>query len=375
MANSTRRNLLVGAAALVGTSALAAAVAKTGSAGLSAMGQAPSGKRLDRIQASPNFRNGAFQNLEPVRDPIDQGNRAGKMLGFLFEDQTGQKPSSPILSIKTDLSKLPDGSMVWFGHSGFFFKLDGLSIAVDPSLHACFPIGNFFAPFPGSDIYQPRDIPHLDVLIITHDHYDHLDMITVRDIESRTDRVICPLGVGAHFEYWGWPAEKITELDWTEHTSVGPRGKITSLPAQHFSGRTFTRNQTLWTSYMLELAGQTIYLSGDGGYGKHFAQIGDMWPHIDFGIVEDGQYNNDWAGIHLLPQYWKKAVYELGLKQVMGCHNSKYDLSRHRWIDPLLAAQTNAKELGVTLVSPKIGQAVRLDRLSDYASPWWPATI
>lgn len=374
MENRTRRNLLIAAGALLGTGAFAG-VATTGAAGVSAMGAAPSGKRLERIQASPNFHNGAFQNLEPVVDPIDKGNRAGKMLGFLFEDQTGQKPTSPIPSIKTDLSTLPDGSMVWFGHSGFFFKMDGLSIAVDPSLHACFPVGNFFAPFPGADIYQPRDIPHLDVLILTHDHYDHLDMITVKDIESRTDRVICPLGVGAHLEYWGWPEEKITELDWTESTAVGAHGKLTCLPSQHFSGRTFTRNQTLWCAYMLELAGSTIYLSGDGGYGRHFAQIGQMWPHIDLAIVEDGQYNVDWAGIHLLPEYWKKAVFDLGVKEVMGCHNSKYDLSRHSWIDPLMNAQMNARALGVNLVSPKIGQAVRLDRLADAHAPWWPTTV
>ncbi len=371
---STRRKFLLGSAALLGTGVVAAEI-KSGYDGLEAMGRAPSGKRLERIQSSPNFRNGAFRNLEPTNDPIDQGNRAGKMLEFFFEDQSAQRPSSPVPSIKTDLNHLPDGHMVWFGHSGFFFKIDGLNIAVDPSLHACFPIGGFFSPFAGSDIYSPEDIPHLDALILTHDHYDHLDMITVKALNSRCDLAICPLGVGEHLEYWGWPADKIVELDWTQQTTLGQHGKITCLPAQHFSGRTFRRNQTLWCAYMLEIAGMSIFLSGDGGYGSHFPQIASMWRHIDLAVVEIGQYNPDWAGIHLLPSAWKNVVGKLNPDCVMGCHHGKYDLSRHRWIDPMLEAHATAQDLKVMLATPKIGESVNLSRLNEYTSPWWPQTI
>lgn len=219
------------------------------------------------------------------------------------------------------------------------------------------------------------DLPHVDVLVITHDHYDHLDMLTVREIEPRTDRVICPLGVGAHLEYWGWPTEKITELDWGENTGLAGRDRITCLPSQHFSGRTFKRNQTLWCGFMLELEGFHLYLSGDGGYGRHFAQVASMWPRIDLAIVENGQYNIDWAGIHLLPQDWKKAVAELRCPAVMGCHNSKFDLSRHTWIEPMITASTSAAELQVVHVTPKIGERVLLDRPNDYSQPWWPDSV
>ncbi len=370
MLKLSRRSLFASCAALAAAGSAAAAAVKAGVGPFEAFGAAAAGRRLERIEASPNFSNGAFHNLTPVVDPIDRENRTGKMLAFLFEDQSRQRPPAPLPSVKAPLADIPEGSFVWFGHSGFFFKLGGLSIAVDPALHACFPIGGFFEPFPGSDIHQPQDIPPLDVLILTHDHYDHLDMRTVKAIKDRVERVICPLGVGAHLEYWGYDPALITELDWGEKTSLG-RGTLTCLPSQHFSGRTMKRNTTLWAAFMMELEGVTIFLSGDGGYGKHFAQIGEMWPHIDFAVLEDGQYNPDWAGIHLMPAYWRKAAFDLGLTAVLPCHNSKFDLSRHLWTDPMETAEASARALGLTLVTPRIGEPVRLDRLKEHQERWW----
>ncbi len=366
----SRRKLLAAGAALAAAGTAAAAAVKTGAGALEAFGGTPSGRRLERMQASPNFANGAFRNLEPVVDPIDREGGATKMLGFLLEDQSAQRPPAALPSMKAKLSSIEDGSFVWFGHSGFYLRLGGLSIAVDPALHACFPIGGFFKPFPGSDIHRPGDIPPLDVLLLTHDHYDHLDMITVKAIRERVSRVICPLGVGAHLEAWGYAPEVITELDWGERTPLG-RGTATCLPSQHFSGRTWRRNTTLWAAFMLEIEGLCIFLSGDGGYGRHFAQIGEMWPHIDFAVLEDGQYNRDWAGIHLMPHDWRMAASDLGLSAVLPCHNSKFDLSRHAWTDPMETAEASARALGLTLVTPRIGEPVRLDRLKDFQVRWW----
>ena len=261
--------------------------------------------------------------------------------------------------------------MVWFGHSGFYLKLAGLAIAVDPALHACFPLGSFFKPFAGADLYQPRDIPALDLLILTHDHYDHLDMLTMRDLKNRTAHVVCPLGVGAHLEYWGWEAERITEMDWGEKIALPHKGTLTCVPSQHFSGRTLERNTTLWAGFVMDLDGVTLYLSGDGGYGRHFRQIATDFRRIDFAIVEDGQYNTDWAGIHLMPPAWKAAVAELHPRFVMPCHNAKFDLSRHTWKAPLEAALANAKALGVALSTPLIGQVVAIDNPARDTGPWW----
>lgn len=186
-----RRTILTSAAFLAAAAAgpLRAAVQESSRA-FSALGAKPTGARLERMQTSPHFSNGTFHNLTPVIDPIDRERSSG-MLRFLTEDKTGRRPLERIPSIKTDLSTLADGQMVWFGHSGFYLKLAGLSIAVDPALHACFPLGGFFKPFAGADLYQPRDIPALNLLILTHDHYDHLDMLTMRDLKNRTAHVVC----------------------------------------------------------------------------------------------------------------------------------------------------------------------------------------
>lgn len=366
------RRTLLGVTAMVTGAAATGAVARTAACGLSALGQSPSGKRLERIAASPHFRNGAFHNLEPVVDLMDRDDGWRKLLAFMFEDDSQQKPTAAVASVKTDLTTLSDGQMVWFGHSGFFLRMAGKNFLIDPALTASFPVSGFFMPFAGADIYQPEDIPHIDYLILTHDHYDHLDMHTVVHIASRTDRVICPLGVGAHLEYWGWEPEKITELDWNERAALDAQSRITCLPSQHFSGRSIKRNQTLWCGYMIEIDHTVLYFSGDGGYGKHFAHIAEMWPRIDLAIVENGQYNTDWASIHLMPAAWRQAVADLRCAAVMGCHNSKFDLSRHSWIEPMQQARLSAHALKVPLVSPIIGQIIRFDRLGDYDRVWWP---
>ena len=307
-------------------------------------------------------------------DPIDR-NRSEGVLRFLLDDAAGRRPLGRIPSIKTDLASLPEGQMVWFGHSGFFLHLGGLRIAVDPGLNACFPLNGFFTPFAGADIYRARDIPPLDLLILTHDHYDHVDMTPLLELKSRTARVICPLGVGAHLEYWGWDPGIITETDWGESVSLGRKKTVLCLPSQHFSGRSFERNQTLWAGYILLMDGYTLYLSGDGGYGRHFRQIASEHPHIDLAIVEDGQYNLDWAGIHLMPAAWRAAVSELRPHCVLPSHNSKFELSRHLWTEPLEAAVAGAFDVNVPLTTPMIGQPIFLDNPQKGSQPWWRCVI
>lgn len=177
--------------------------------------------------------------------------------------------------------------------------------------------------------------------------------------------------MGAHLEYWGWEAERIMEMDWGEKIALPHKGMLTCVPSQHFSGRTLERNTTLWAGFVMDLDGVTLYLSGDGGYGRHFRQIATDFRRIDFAIVEDGQYNTDWAGIHLMPPAWKAAVSELRPRFVMPCHNAKYDLSRHTWKAPLEAALVNAQTLGIALSTPLIGQIVALDNPARDTGPWW----
>lgn len=248
--NSVRRRLLLGGAAFAG---LTAAGAAAGSAVMARadFGALPTGERLKRIQASPHWQDGSFHNLVPMELSASGRSRLEIMRDFLLDRNPQRFPSAPVPHIKTHFAAVPDNHMVWLGHSGFFIHWAGLKVLIDPALHQAFPVPGFYKPFPGTDCWEPADLPAADLLLITHDHYDHLDYRTVLDLKNRVRRVVCPLGVGAHFEAWGWEAERITELDWQESVKVGGL-TVSAVPAQHFSGRSFTPNPTLWCGYMLE---------------------------------------------------------------------------------------------------------------------------
>lgn len=350
------------------------AAAQEGSYALTAIGARPAGERLARIQASRHFRNGAFHNLTPVSEPV-KDKRSGVLLKFLVDSSPERHPASRLPSVKTDLAGLSEGRMVWLGHSGFFLHAAGMRIAVDPALSSSSPFPFLFKPFAGADIYKPRDIPALDLLVLTHDHYDHLDAATMLLLKDRTQRVICPLGVGAHLESWGWDPSIITETDWGERVRLSRRKAVHCIPSQHFSGRTLERNLTLWAGYMLELEGFNLYVSGDGGDGRHFRQVACDWNRIDLALMEDGQYDPQWAGIHLMPSAWRASVDELQPKCVMPCHNSKFELARHRWTDPLETALASARELHVPICTPLIGAPIDLTDPTRANEAWWRTVV
>ena len=178
-------------------------------------------------------------------------------------------------------------------------------------------------------------MPQCDWLLITHDHWDHLDYQGVKELKSSIQKVLFPLGVGEHFERWGYPDVMLTELDWQESTDLGDGFTLYCLPARHFSGRGLKRNQSLWASFLLKTpSGRQIYIGGDSGYGPHFSEIGQKFPGIDLAILENGQYNADWAQIHTLPAELPKACRDLGAKEVITVHHSKYTLSKHPWDEP-----------------------------------------
>ncbi|HJD07305.1 MAG TPA: MBL fold metallo-hydrolase, partial [Candidatus Sutterella merdavium] len=227
-------------------------------------------------------------------------------------------------------------------------------------------------PFAGADVFSPSSLPAVDLLLITHDHYDHLDLRVINALKGRVGRVVTALGVGAHFERWGWPADLVTELEWWESAQPLPGVDITFTPSLHFSGRSLKRNQTLWGGFMLDVKGWRGYFSGDGGIGPHFADVAERFPNIQFAALEDGQYNVDWADIHLMPDDWGRAARTLRADYTMPCHNAKYDLSVHRWIDPLNAAYDEARKNDVRLVLPRIGERLALSDLSGHEAKWWP---
>lgn len=336
-------------------------------------GKLPSGERLERIKLSKNYRNGAFQNLSETSLFSNDKSRIRGLWEFLFTKVKDLAPQRQLPSVTTDLSALPpaDDLILWMGHSSLYMQLNGERILVDPVLVSASPLSFVNKAFAGTDTYHPADIPAVDVLLITHDHWDHLDYESMLQLKDRVKKVLCPLGVGAHLEYWGFAPEIIHEMDWNDSLRTDAGVDITALPARHFSGRGLTSNKTLWNGYMLQSAFGNILLSGDTGYDSHFNAIKQKFGEIDFAIMENGQYNEDWKYIHLMPQDLVKAVQELQPKRFMTIHNSKYALGRHAWYEPLDNIDAAAAREKFELLTPKIGQAVSLRDSTQVFSKWW----
>lgn len=329
-------------------------------------GGTPSGARLERIQRSPNYRDGQFHN--PVETPVmtdeKNGNRIKNIWQFLFSDKPGLRPCGPLEMKKHDLKSLPADRdvYVWFGHSSYLLSLHGTTILVDPVFCSAAPFSFLNKPFEGTERYRPEDMPDkIDYLVITHDHYDHLDYETVRQLKGKTARVVCPLGVGAHFERWGFDSCKLIELDWNENATYPGGTGIHCLPARHFSGRLWQRNRTLWASFLFYTPHGNIFIGGDSGYGPHFRETGERHPRIDLAILENGQYNRQWMYIHTMPDQLGRAATELGAKQIITVHHSKYALARHPWNEPLQNEIRAREEYRLGLTVAELGDITYLD--------------
>jgi len=324
-----------------------------------AFGRLPRGERQKRIEHSPNYKDGLFVNKELTPFMTSSKNRWRIMWDNLTEKKPENlTPSAGMQAVKTDLKQLDlsKDAIVWFGHSSYLLVNGGRKVLVDPVLTTGFPASIMMKPFKGTDVYSPKDIPDVDYLVITHDHYDHLDYGTVKAICGRVGKVICPLGVGEHFEYWGYPVEKIVEMDWNEVYATDDGFKVTCLPARHFSGRFFRQNPTLWASFMIE-GHSIVYVGGDSGYGTHFAEIGKRYPQIDLAVLENGQYNENWRYIHTLPAQLPKVIHDLHAAVALPVHNGKFALSRHAWDEPVRKIkEAAAKDSSLHIVHAVIGK-------------------
>ncbi|MCH7409491.1 MBL fold metallo-hydrolase [Belliella sp. DSM 111904] len=337
-------------------------------------GTAPSGERLASIQASPNFKNGKFQNISFTPIMTEGYSMTEVIWNSLFKKFPRQKPLEPIPSIKTDLLNLSKDKniLVWFGHSSYFIQLEGKRFLIDPVLSGnASPIPGSNRSFDGTDIYSPADFPDIDYLLISHDHYDHLDYETIIGLKSKINYVVCGLGVGAHFEHWGFDPAKIIEKDWNGKVEFNDGITIHTATARHFSGRLFKRSNTLWMSYILETPEMKIYIGGDSGYDKHFAEIGEKFEGIDLAILDNGQYNLAWQAIHMLPDEVLKAAKDLNAKRLMPIHSSKFVLAEHPWDEPLVHITALNEASNIPLVTPMIGEQVDLNDENQQFKQWW----
>lgn len=337
-------------------------------------GKNPSGTRLDKIEQSPHYKQGKFRNH--VRKPLltEGYSMLGEAYKALFHKHPKRAPIDLIPSQKTDLKQLsPEQDvMVWFGHSTVFIQLHGKTFLIDPVLSGgASPLPWGTRAYPGTDIYSVDDLPHIDYLLISHDHYDHLDYQTALALKDKVSFVICGLGVGEHFEYWGYPQEKLIEQDWGEQIDLPDGFTIFTETTHHQAGRGFAPAKNLWVSFLIQSPTLKIFYTGDGGYGPHFEALGKKHGPIDWALMENGQYNLAWHAIHCLPEEVAQASEDLNVINMLPVHHSKFTLSHHAWDEPLNRISELSVGRNYRLATPMIGQAVELRNNQQQFSEWW----
>jgi L-ascorbate metabolism protein UlaG (beta-lactamase superfamily) len=337
-------------------------------------GKNPGGKALERIEKSSHYKDGSFRN-QVEKPTISEGySFFGETWKAVFKKYPRRSPSVILPSVRTDLLKIPADSnlMVWFGHSSVFIQLDGKRILFDPVFSGkASPLPWGTKAFPVTNNYLAKDMPPIDYLLISHDHYDHLDYETVLALKTKVKYVICGLGVGSHFKYWGYDTTQIIEQDWNNSLKVNDHFSIFTLPSHHKSGRSFTQGKTLWASYLLLTPHTKIYISGDGGYDGRFEEIRKKFGPINWAIMEDGQYNKAWQSVHMLPEEIVQATNDLQASNLLPVHNSKFTLASHPWDEPLIRITELSATQPYRLATPQIGEIVYLDNNSQRFGQWW----
>ena len=339
-------------------------------------GRLPSGERLKKILNSPHYFGDHFECLTPVKvmsdDLPEKDSRLTATWKFLFGDKTGLVPPAPVPTVKTDLKSLDvDDCAIWMGHSTIYLQLAGRKILLDPvfSDYAS-PIFFVNRAFPGSNIYTPDDFPAIDILAITHDHWDHLDYPTIMGLKPKIKTVLCPLGVGEYFEQWGFDTEKIIEEDWDSMIDFGHGLTAHILPSQHFSGRLLTQNPTQWCAFAFITAARKIFCSGDGGYSGHFQDIGKKFGYFDLAFMENGQYNRAWHAIHMLPEETAQAAQDIHAVRVVPIHAGKFALASHEWNEPYKSLLAAGAGKNFDLLTPRIGELIRPEVEQNF-SAWF----
>ncbi|PLX23890.1 MAG: hypothetical protein C0597_00530 [Marinilabiliales bacterium] len=317
-----------------------------------------------KLKASSNFRDSKFQNLEPTK-MMTGGTWRGAMKKFIkgVENDRPDKYIESVAFNREDFIKNCDSiAYTWFGHSTALFNIYGKIIITDPVFsEAASPVSFFNKPFDFEYEYKVENLPNIDVVLISHDHYDHLDYKTIKKIDSKTKKYIVPLGVDAHLLRWGIPKKKIEVADWGESINIEKNLKFISATARHFSGRgPRDRDKTLWCSWIIESGNHKVFFGGDSGYGKHFKDIGEKHGPFDLTLIECGQYNENWNQIHAMPEQTVQAHIDLKGKLLLPIHWSKYKLSIHSWTEPIERAKVAALRNNIKLQETKVGQVNKL---------------
>ena len=328
-------------------------------------------------QKSSQYRNGKFNNINPVPKVLSFSETLGIAYYFFTSKVKNGRPNQDLQVSKIDSMAVANYKgatrLVWFGHSAFLLQIAKKTILLDPMFgkvaapHPLLGANRFNAELP----IEVEKLPHIDAVIFSHDHYDHLDYETVMKIKDKTKHFYTPLGVGEHLKAWGVPSSKITELDWWDEIQFESLTFVCT-PAQHFSGRKLNNGQsTLWSSWVIRSKEENIYFSGDSGYASHFKDIGNKYGPFDLALMECGQYDAKWSDIHMMPEETVQAGIDVLAKKIMPIHWSGFKLALHDWKDPINRVQAKAKELGITVITPKIGQEILVQDSNTKYTNWW----
>jgi L-ascorbate metabolism protein UlaG (beta-lactamase superfamily) len=332
------------------------------------------GLRLERAHASKQFRDGLFHNTTAAFTKIE-GGQLPIMREFLFGGKKRKPPGVIPVESPLDAWTQPVGSsglrVTWLGHSTMLLEIDGRRVITDPVFGERLGPVSFAGPkrfhAPPVSIAQ---LPELDAVLVSHDHYDHLCKSTVIELAKRGVPFVTSLGVGAHLEKFGIPAEQITELDWWESHAIGDV-EFTAAPAQHFSGRLGGgRNTTLWSSWRIRTAKHAVFFSGDTGLTEEFRDVGARLGPFDLVMLEIGAWHPAWGTIHLGPANALKAFEMLGSGTMLPVHWSTFDLGLHPWAEPAETLFTLAAERGARVITPKLGAPFEPAHV-DGPVPWW----
>ncbi len=334
-------------------------------------GRKADGERLERIEHSSQWKNGQFVNPQPLVNDLV------KALWGAWNTSPYVNPEHPIPVVNgnsENFQKLPDSGLrvTWFGHSSTFLEIDGVSILTDPIWAERTSPFDWIGP---KRWYAPpialKDLPKIDLVLISHDHYDHLDLETISKMKDWDTVFVVPLGVGANLVYWGIPESKIKEMDWWQsfrHKDV----EIISTPARHASGRYLLDNdEKLWSGYALVGPKHRVYFSGDTGLFPAMKDIGNKYGPFDLTMIETGQYHEAWPDWHIGPEQALIAHQMVKGKIMLPIHWGLFALAYHSWTEPIERVLVKAKELNVSVITPKPGESAEPDLRQKYYR-WWP---
>ncbi len=343
------------------------------------LGARSSGLRRERIEASPRYNDGRFENTVPVRSPLKADRTLGQRLGLVSEFFRGGASRAPHVHIPVEnplasWSRAAETGLraTWLGHSTVLLEMDGVRVLTDPVFgERVSPVSwagpRRFHPTPASI----ADLPELDAVLVSHDHFDHLDYPTIKELARRKVPFYTSLGVGAHLESWGVLGSDIVELDWWEEALLpGGRLSFTATPARHFSGRGAGANHTAWSSWVLRSARHRVFFSGDTGLTPEFEAIRDRCGPFNLVMLEVGAFHPAWSAIHLGPDNALVAHRMLGGGALLPVHWGTFDLGLHPWDEPIESLTRGALAAGVHLLTPRLGRAIEPARIESI-DPWW----